>query len=188
MRIFRIRPDVTAFGYLGIAPGEVVDSDDLVFYGQRRSFSWRPLHVVHRPKGSPRGDFFRIGHGSLVLNKRAFDLLKDVLERSGEFLSLHLQGEEVYLFNCLNVTDCLDHQETKWFQVQGRNVHVKKHVFQTQKLPLVNVFKIPQTARDRIYVVDGRHPSAVELPSIVQKNELKGLVFEEVWNDQTIKV
>lgn len=188
MKVLRLRPDVTAFGFLGIAPGEVVDQEDLVFDGRSRATRWRPLHVVHRPKGSPRGDFFRIGHGSLVLNERAFRVLKDVLERTGEFLPLHLQGETVHLFNCLQVADCLDDAKSEWAEVKGRRVHLKRYAFRSQAFPLGNVFKLPETKRDRIFALDGRHPPAVELPALVRKHDLKGLVFEEVWNDQKIEV
>lgn len=181
MKVFRVRPDVHAWGYLVPVTGESATGEDLVFDGKSRAWSWRPLHVGMRPAGKDAPDFARFGHGGLVLSPRAYKLCGPVLERCGELLPVHLDHKEVYLFHATRLVDALDEAACEWIEVQGRRVHVRRYALTPAVYEAANVFKLPQMARDKTFTVEGRAPRPLEFKPLVEGAGLTGLVFEEVW-------
>lgn len=181
VKVHRLRLDVSQYAFLVPAPGEDRGMEDLVLDGSPRAMSWRPLHLVARPRETPLADFMKLGYGGLVVSPRAFELTRHVLERCGELLPVHLRGEEYRLLNVRPPSPCLDPEGTEWREVGGRPVHIARYAFDPAGFPPGNLFKIPELARDRIFCFEGRHPRENELPHLVRGAGLTGLVLETVW-------
>lgn len=187
VKVFRIRPDVNRWGYLVPAPGETAAGDELVFDGSSRAWSWRPLHLGHRPPGKAPPDFMKLGHGALVLQEAARKLTQPLLERCAELLEVHLLDDTLshaklaHVVNLTRVVDCLDPEGTEWVEVQGRRVHVKRYCFRPEALPEVALFKVEGLERDRVFTVSGRGDRGQDFKRLVEGAGLTGLVFEQVW-------
>ena len=92
--------------------------------------------------------------------------------------------EEIYTL--LNVTECIDclyEEKTEWEYYEGTRLYPKKYVFHRNRFSASPLFKIPQSCRSRLFVVEGSGEVEEEFREVVEKNHLQGLVFKELWSD-----
>lgn len=99
--------ELSLLDIVSASPEEIELDDILKFYEVNLSMQdwWIPLtcNFFAEPNGRTQEtpDVFVWTGATLVLSKRAYNLLKDSIEPFGEFLPLIVSGEPYYLFNCL---------------------------------------------------------------------------------------
>lgn len=89
--------------------------------------------------------------------------------------------DNFYLFNNLNVISALDMNKTEFEILQGIIVGIKKHIFLNQQYPFLFQIKLPTGFVIRNYFVTD------EFIKIINDNNIKGFLFEEVWDSEKVK-
>lgn len=186
MKIYRIVADVNQYQGFSVDGDQVWQGDTLTFDCTPKSSKWAApsVYVLH-PK-LRRGNFFNLCPGTLVLDGQATDVLRDMLEMSGEMLPLSCKGEQ---FTVLNVTDCvnvLDETKTKWVygKSTGARIRIERYAFHPGRLTETPLFKIPETCKSEILTFEGLKDPDDEFKPRVERLGLKGLIFEEVWDSE----
>lgn len=113
--------------------------------------------------------------GNLVLNEKAYGVLKENMSVSGEFLSISVEGMDYYVFNTLKIIDdklintdkALDNIEL------GVNAGLKNVSFYDDALEGAVLFKSNIDKLVSSYCTE-------QFKDILVINGLNGLVFEEV--------
>ena len=124
--------------------------------------------------------------GAFVTDSTATEALRDLLEMAGELLPIRCKNEDYTLLNVTECMDCLDHDRTEWEMGRrtGQKIRIIRHVFKANRLPESSIFKIPEQLAT-LYVAEGRFDPEDEFKSRVEKTQLKGLLFEQVWQDDS---
>jgi hypothetical protein len=185
LKIYRLVPDVNHYQSFFPEDEKVWSTDVLTFDGRTKASNWvaPPLFILH-PKYK-RGNFFSFG-GTIVLDARATELLRDFLEMSGELLPLRHEGAE---FTVLNITECvnvLDQDKTKWIygKSTGAKIQIERYAFHLNRMTETPLFKIPETCKSDILTATGLVDPEDEFKFHVESNGLQGLRFEELWNSE----
>jgi hypothetical protein len=133
-----------------------------------------------------KGNFFHLCSGAFVTDPAATEKLQDLLEMAGELLPLHYKEEQYTLLNVTECKDCLDHDATEWVlgKTTGAKINIKRYVFKPNRLPESTIFKIPERLA-HIFVAEGRFDPDEEFKHRVEEENLKGLLFEEIWSDES---
>jgi hypothetical protein len=144
-------------------------------------YVYKPLHE--------QGDFFQFSSSALITSPRATEALRDHLEMAGELLPLPHEGQE---YTALNVTLCinsLDRERTEWaiHKASGKQLWPRRYAFHAGRFPESSLFKIPETRASEILLVEGggEFPPDQEFRSIVIREGLRGLAFDELWSDES---
>jgi hypothetical protein len=157
----------------------------LIFDGTLRLGNWSPPSVyVFMPRHRP-GDFYQFGGGALITTPRATEALEEFLEMAGELLPLPYDGTNYTILNVTEVINCLDREQTEWQRgADGAPIWIKRFVFHRDRFTQSPLFKIPETSRSSILVVEGLRAPHEEFRFTVTRAGLSGLVFRELWNDE----
>jgi hypothetical protein len=150
----------------------------------RKLQEWVPPQIYVPNPTLKKGNFSHLCSGAFVTDSAATEELRDLLEMAGELLPLHYKNEDYALLNVTECMDCLDHDRTEWElgKTTGAKIRIIRHVFRPNRLPESSIFKIPERLAT-IYVAEGRFDPEDEFKSRVEKSQLQGLLFEEVWRD-----
>ncbi|KAB8141081.1 hypothetical protein F8S13_21430 [Chloroflexia bacterium SDU3-3] len=182
MKVSRIYTDVNHYQYF---LGEK-DEDEIALLtdGTSRKDSWSPPSVyIYKDKLIP-GNFLGFHGDSLILNPQATKVLSSFLSEAGELLPLPYKGEVYTLLNVTQCISCLDAEETEWSTMSnGLRLYPRKYVFNPKLFAKSRIFKIPETRGAEVLVVDLEKGDEEELLDCISKNNLKGLIFEELWHD-----
>jgi hypothetical protein len=184
MRVYSIENDVSHYQYF--LPAREDEGLPLRMDCTPKAEVWSPPPVfIYRPtlKG---GDFYQFHTDLLITSPRATDVLLTHLEMAGELLPLPHQGVEYTILNVLECINCLDQEATEWRLAPrtGERISPKKYVFHSDRFSESMLFKIPETRRGEILVVEGLHDPEEEFRFVVEHAGLKGLLFEELWTDE----
>ena len=178
MKVFRLTTQVNR--YQVFAPV----SDEAVFRlrtdGETMEASWQPPAVFLTPPSRPRGDFLCGFYETMITSPRATVALLAQLQAAGEVLPLPFEGETYALLNVTNVVDCLDLERAVTYP------YVKSYVFKPDVLAELPspIFKIPQTVRSEILVVEGLRNYGVHFQALISHHGLKGAMVSELWSDE----
>lgn len=114
-----------------------------------------------------------------VFDKKAVEVLKDLLEGYAEILPLECQEGEFYAINVIEVLDCIDYDKSdfKTFRDGKRIMRFKKYEFKKQIVEGKHIFKIVDEPLRRPFVSD-------EFRQRVIDSKLAGFVFELVWDSE----
>lgn len=95
---------------------------------------------------------------------------------------IYNQTGKLYILNVTNVVDCLDYDnsDVTYFD-SGRVSDVRKFSFHEHLVINQHIFKIPELLRGYIFVSD-------TFKAAVEKHDLKGFEFIEVWNSNREEV
>jgi hypothetical protein len=151
--------------------------------GTSRKDEWVPPPVFILYPKRRRGSFFQFGSSVLITPPDVTYILQGHFEMAGELLPLPHEGE---VFTVLNVTECinvLDHERTEWAinPETGSKMRPVRYAFHPHRFTETTLFKIPETARAEIFVVEGLQDPEDEFRYVVEKEGLEGIIFEEVW-------
>lgn len=186
MRVYRINLDVNHYQYF--LPENAEDWKRLEMDCTSKMDIWEPPPVfILQPTHIP-GNFYQFGTGFLIMDTRAVEALESFLVMAGELLPLPYNGQEFTVLNVLECINCLDREATQWFvnEATGEKYRPKKYVFHPDRFIGSALFKIPETRRAEILVVEGREDCPdEEFRYAVEQASLSGLLFEELWTDET---
>ena len=159
--------------------GDQADLAADTFGGDGRVLKWseRPrvslLVEPRQKKPKPRVDISALRPGALVLNERAKHALGEFLSQFGQLLELDLEGSTEWFYNVTNVIDCIDLERSE----KRASGTIAKEVFVEAKLPVQPViFKVPQTARAKIYANDAAKSL---LEDLLSRDRISGSAFAE---------
>ncbi len=140
--------------------------------------TWVPFEVkCARSKKYSVGDFSSITPIHFTLNNKAKEIFGNDLLNSVELLPISY-SEPHYLINVINVIDALDMEKSEFKRYDdGRIMFCTKYVFKEEVIGNNIVFKIPQFSSAHIFVTE-------EFVKQVEENDLKGFVFEELWDSE----
>lgn len=132
------------------------DGDDLgpIFTCDGKPKNWpskpkvEPFIEKRKKTAKPRADISFLEPGTIILNKKAYQALKDFLLPFGQLLELDCQGEIEYFYNVTNLLPCIDYERS-----EKMGTAVVKEVFLAAAVPEeALVFKAPYTVRTYIYL------------------------------------
>ncbi len=184
MKVYRLRNDVNRYQYF--LPVDNEDYTKLEGNCTPKAETWSPPPVfVYKPLHKA-GDVYQFGSSVLITSPCATKVLRTHLEMAGELLPLPHQGQEYTLLNVTECINCLDQDKTEWVygETTGARLYPKRYVFHRDRFAESALFKIPETYRGEILVVEGLHGLEEEFRYAVEQAGLKGFRFEELWADE----
>ncbi len=181
MRVYRIRSDGNRYQYFLSEREEDWEKLEMDCVPQIETWSPPPV-FIYKPK-LRQGDFYNFGSGILITSPRATEALRTHLEMAGELLPLPHADQTYTLLNVLECINCLDQERTEWVygQTTGARIGIKKYVFHPDRFSESRLFKIPETSKSEILVVEWNEESEDEFRNAVEAAQLKGLLFEQLW-------
>jgi hypothetical protein len=195
MKVFRLKPD---FSYLSFytwatqaGANDLYRSGMMSIGGGQRLPTWDALALYPDEPGLRRGNFMYLWSQNFAIDDHALAVLKPVLENCCEFLPLApFEGQIFYLINALQCVDCLDNEQTEMAQafrdkITGQDLpskRIERYVFDPKKLPLSALFRIPEDRTRAELTVSGLTSPYAEFKSIVEREGLTGIQFEELWS------
>lgn len=184
MKIYRVEPDVNNFQYFMLEDDGLLLSEMLNFDGTPKADKWEaPAVYILKPK-LKAGNFPDLfSKAVIVVDEVALELLRDLLEMSGDLLPF---SHEDKLYHVVNVTECinvLDTHRTRWRYEKCRPP-IDRYVFHRKRLTQSPLFKIPETCKSEILTCEGIDDPEHEFKGRVEQFGLKGLVFEELWSSE----
>jgi hypothetical protein len=146
--------------------------------GTAQSATWSPVPMkiirVDEGRHLRETDAPWLGSHALVLRRNAVDALSGILSKNGEILPLACATDELYVFNPINLVDCLDEQASDVVRFStGGIMQIKRHIFRTELLLGIDSFKIPNLRVSPLYVTSSFVARWTEA-------ELTGLEWERV--------
>lgn len=181
-KVYKIKQ---ASGYQYFLPENQAEWDVLEGRCKPKAATWEPPSVFVFEPFLKEGDFYQFGNSKLIASPRATKALLGHFQIAGELLPLPHEGTE---YTLLNVTECINslHQErTEWhFYETGERGLIAKYAFHPDRFTESTIFKIPEMNSTEILVVEGLHDPEDEFRYAVERAELKGLLFEELWSDE----
>lgn len=177
MKIYEIVPDPDVYDslyYVNDNDYRIVDH----FLGYRpydkAPETWKPIPVAIE-KMDKQGEFPSLSTAR-VFSSKALQILKPLIEKSVEFLPLQCDLGEFVMLKPTSI-DCLDYEraKVKRFSSSDRVMNVLSYAFKSGSINDKNIFKIPE-ARARVFV-------SQEFKDYVEKNNLEGLIFREIYSE-----
>jgi hypothetical protein len=134
---------------------------------------WVPL-TVRFHKMEKAGDFPYLSTDVPVFTKRALQALQPLIGQSIEALPLECESEELYAIHALELMDCLDHSRSVVTRFpSGGIMDVEEFVFKKNCDQGKHIFRLTDAPTKYVFVSD-------QFKSVVEKNKLRGLIFEKV--------
>jgi hypothetical protein len=178
MKVFIIEGD---YSYQYFLPQENVPNS----LGQPLPADWEPPPFYVLEPNLKRGNFFHWFSWVLICDHIALDVLRDLLEMSGELFDFTYKGENCSLLNPLHTFSVLDEDSSLWrrhYKTGEKTEVIEKYVFLPKRFCEVPIFKIPED-RVHLFTIEGmKHPED-EFKYRVEQSGLKGITFTEVWSD-----
>jgi len=184
MKIYRVTLDVNNYQSFFPDDEKIWQTETLNMDSTSKLSGWIPPKIyILKPK-LKRGNFFYFCAGGLVIDKIACEKLRSFWEMSGELLPLEYKGEEFFLFNTLECINVLDDEKTEWIlgKTSGKKIRIDKYVFKENRMTESPIFKIPETVKGEILTFEGMKAPEDEFKYVVEQENLKGLIFEEIWD------
>lgn len=137
---------------------------------------WNNVHSTFKPNfdrvDDPIPDISNwLGHASLVLSEKAFDVLGGELKEYGELLPIACNGDIFHIFNCRTLVDA-DESRSKKEIFQGLEVGVEKIVFDEKDINGKLIFKSPYNSCADLFCGEA-------FKNTVTQHNLKGILFAE---------
>ena len=156
------------------------------FDGKPYPKKWRvPAMKFDKPR-LPKPDFFCYTGKLLLCNRRAVELLGDVLRDAGELFPVKITGgEDGGPYHFVNVTRLLRKALDPAKSVYRDDRRLMVPAFRAAEIPDgVSLFKIPQNFGIPIYCAERTgEPGPGEFKALVEQHGLKGLEFQLIWTD-----
>jgi len=186
MRVFEIKPNFAYQTFYTSDPnGSETEREEYSLDGGSKLKRWKPLPIFEGDPGlKPVGNFAHCWDGGFIIDVRASSVLKPILEKCAELLPLQrYKGNLYHLLNVLEPLDCLDDRRTKWRigKKHGKRIGIDEYQFIPSKLTNTTLFRLPK--RVALFTAVGRPGSKVEFKTIVEREGLTGLKFEEIWSE-----
>jgi hypothetical protein len=191
MKVFQLKSDFKYQSFYPYDPrdpqaAELVKADILMRKGTPRLSSWNPPSIYVEKPELERGNFAHLwGFGGFVVDTHAREVLRSILEDTCELLPFLPHEEEVFhKMNVLKMVDCLDMERTKWRinKATGqKSFQIEEFHFSPERFSESTLFKLPKDPA--LLTITGLGDPKLEFKSIVEREGLTGLRFEELWSE-----
>jgi len=189
MRLLEVKPDFrfrtlltsdpTFEEYSPVTYGREILQDRPLLLG------WKPLRLFTEHPKRKRSNFARSWGGGFVIDSHVQDALPQFRGTEFELLPLlPYNGETLHVLNVLLAVDCLDHELTKRAidDKSGTKLSmIEEYHFVAERVPKSILFRLPK--RSSLFTACGTGRAEYDLESIVEREGLTGLKFEQVWSD-----
>jgi len=148
--------------------------------------AWTPPAVRPLAACLPEGDFYNGDSSNLITGSRATAVLYPHLAYAGELLPLPYGDKTLTLLNVTACYDLLDEEHTEFYvePTSGTRIAIRRYAFHLGNWPNVSLFKIPQNHGLDIMVAKGVSDLGNEFRALVRQENLKGLLFQEIWDSE----
>jgi hypothetical protein len=184
MEVFRVSLDVNHYRRFLPTDSGVFATGVFEMACQNKLPVWRspPVYVFNPMLKA--GNFYHLCSGAFVVDPVGLETLRTILEMAGELLPLPHGGSVFHLMNVLECVNCLDQEKTQWVYGKRTNarIGIKEYHFHAHRFSESTLFKIPETARGELLTVSGLKDPDDEFKSVVEREGLEGIIFEEVWS------
>ena len=182
MTIYVIKPDLANFK----AIYTVEDDDNMAleiegyfdFKGQPRDdWNGARLYITEAFESDKdklsTPDIIHFRPSILAYSKKAVEVLKDILEESGELLPCECDGQKWWIHNITNVVDIIDYEASKMEMTDSGKFNVAEVIYDKEKLSEICLFKQIK----RLGFLFGHDKATNDYKSRVEKFGLTGLTF-----------
>lgn len=179
MKVYRLRNDVNHYQYF--LPEEDYDPLSLLMDCSPRLETWVPPGVfIYEPLHKP-GAMYNFGASAPIFSPHATEILRDFLEMAGELLPLPYEGEIYTLLNVTECINCLDQKRSEWhYNSSGERFGgPKRYVFYPTRFSESLIFKIPETHRGEVLLLDREDGEG--FLDVVQAHGLEGFGLDLLW-------
>lgn len=178
MKVYRIVTDVDKYQYF-LTQNEK-DALDLLTDCKPRAMSWKPPSVFVYEPLHKAGDFYSFSTCTLITNPEATEKLRTFLEMAGELLPLPFESEVYTLLNVTECINCLDHDHSEWRTAEKVGIP-KRYVFHHDRFSESTIFKIPETHRADVLVLD--REDGESFVDALRDHDIKGYTLELLWTE-----
>jgi hypothetical protein len=190
MRVYRLEQDPDRWQCLHPKGAKYINFfgvPDLLEEGDSRAAGWKPPPVEQIDPDLEPSDFSMPDSGALIVNPRAYAVLRPLLEEAGELLPVLYRGETHYFLHVTRYVDALDMEAVQL----NRIGEIKRYAFRPEKLADVGLFKIATVWRDKtpvcdleLFLADGHRDTAHDFRALIKQQKLQGLEFKKVWEEK----
>lgn len=178
MKIWHLDCEVDEFenlAWVGEIDLDLINSFD----GRSKREGWKPLslkRMYDRPFSNTPGLTSNIP----IFDKKAVDVVKDLLDGVAEILPVECSDGEFYAINALGVVDCIDYEKSKFktFRDGVRIMRFEKYEFVEEKISRGHIFRLKDEPLKRPFVSD-------EFKKRILESDLTGFIFELVWDSES---
>ncbi|NLL05165.1 MAG: hypothetical protein GX270_05115 [Clostridiaceae bacterium] len=176
MKIYNVGADADEYNFFELVNEE--DWDLKSFDGTKLAELWKAFNIkCARSKKYPLGDIAYITPVHPLINSGVVEIFKDIFNNKVELLPV-LYSEPYYFINVINIIDALDMEKSEFKRYSsGKIMYCTKYVFKENIVGNNSIFKTPQFPTAEILVTE-------EFVKRVEENDLKGFVFEELWDSE----
>lgn len=148
------------------------------FDGMKKLKDWKPVQVK-RMYGRTFSNTPGLSPHIPVFDKKAINVLSDLLEGNAEILPLDCEDGFFYAINVINIMDCIDYERSKYktFRDGKRIMRFVTYVFNEEKIKGMHLFKIKDEPLKRPFVSDKFRKKVID-------NNLTGFKFELAWDSE----
>ena len=183
MSIYKIKPDIKNYKAFYL-----IDDDKNIdlhvegyfdFKGQSKANDWNGARVYldntydNAKTELPIADICKFNVHALAYSEKAVNVLKEILEESGELLPFECDGNKWWVHNITNVVDVLDTDLTTMELMESGRFIIGKTVLDESKLSKVCLFK----AKQRMGLILGHDVSENDYKALIVSSGLRGLIF-----------
>ncbi|WP_127531743.1 imm11 family protein [Paenibacillus kobensis] len=145
------------------------------FNGLPMKNRWVPMRVKIREE-LQEGDMQAFFAGVPVFNRRAINILQDLLSDKVELLELDYDNNDYYVVNILQVLDCIDYQLAVPVKFDDGTIwRFEKYAFRIEEIQDKHIFKNINETKGFALVSDAFRDRVIQ-------NNLKGFLFTELWD------
>lgn len=185
MKIWRLKNNLKDFESVQLKD---VDDDFLTYFMseikfgkmQKDKFSYLEVEIVDKGEISDLPKFWTCS-GIFVLSERAKTCLDELIKDCVEFIPLKCHDRVLYLINILSIIDAINYEQASFERLStGLVVGMNQYSFHKERIEGLNIFVT--TLNGHIHSTEVFVTS--EFKDIVEKNNLKGFKFVEVWDSK----
>ena len=184
MKIYAIREDVSKYQQL-ISTDTTLWETGMLFFECKKKNDWPcPVFYIDTPLDE-KPNFYNIGPGVLAFDEHTLKLMDYIFEKAGEILPITTEcGQKLWALNVLECANCIDTKNSKWLWDEKTNqaADILKYAFHEDRLGESSIFKVPETHRGEILTFTGVLDKDEEFFHVYHYNNLKGLIFDELWS------
>ena len=183
MAIYQIRPNIVNYkAFFLIDDDENLDLEIdgyFDFKGKSRVDDWHSARVFTKesfPEDAGKifmGDIARFNASALAYSEKATEVLRELLEESGELLPFDWDGQKWWVHNVLNIVDVLDYNASKLELLETGTFELEQSVLDEQKLSGPCLFKQKQFSS-----LMGHDSQENDYKTLVELSKLTGVEFE----------
>lgn len=182
MKVYRLRSDVNSYQYF--LPAHDEDIGKLNTECQPLLDRWHPPQVyVYEPLHKP-GDLYNFYLDTPIFSPRASEVLRSHMEMSGELLPLPYKDQIYTLLNVLVCINCLDEERTQWAVQDGVKLWPQKYVFHPNRFSESYIFKIPETYRAEVLIVDWEDDDEDGFVDALVEHQIVGYQLDYLWSSE----